>query len=256
MTTKRRITTAIVLADDDGSKLGLVDTPKCLADVGGKSVLHRQVEALAGIDNVTVVAGCRATDVLEKLKTLEPQLSDSLMIRVINNPLWAITKTLVSLLTGMQDVFYNTGSPDTLVVIDDGIVLKDGELRRLLSAADELDISIMAAVDNSSNIAVTINGWRIGLGEDGFARFISRSYASLLWYGGVLIVKDASNIDSFYKALIGRLQTEPAFDSYYNDAIRSAYLSGMRLTVLPVYSMGLLTEGDIQATVDALEAWK
>ncbi|MDA0766448.1 MAG: phosphocholine cytidylyltransferase family protein [Verrucomicrobia bacterium] len=60
---------AVILAAGVGSRLGEVagDGPKCLLDVGGKSLLEHQFEALRGIgvERVLVVAGHRADAVIE-----------------------------------------------------------------------------------------------------------------------------------------------------------------------------------------------
>jgi phosphoenolpyruvate phosphomutase len=60
---ERRIVRAVILAATRGSALGELtrERPKCMLDVRGKSLLQRQVDALAehGVAPVTVVAGYR-----------------------------------------------------------------------------------------------------------------------------------------------------------------------------------------------------
>ena len=55
---------AIILAAGKGSRLNGTagESPKCLVQAGGTSLLERQIEALrhAGIDDVSVVVGCQA----------------------------------------------------------------------------------------------------------------------------------------------------------------------------------------------------
>lgn len=54
----------LILAAGCGSRLGTL-APKCLAEVGGRSLLQTQLDALrrAGVDHVTVVVGYRHQDV-------------------------------------------------------------------------------------------------------------------------------------------------------------------------------------------------
>lgn len=61
-------TRAIILAAGRGSRLGACATgPKCLLDLGGTSLLERQIAIvqLAGVERITVVAGYQAASVVE-----------------------------------------------------------------------------------------------------------------------------------------------------------------------------------------------
>jgi L-glutamine-phosphate cytidylyltransferase len=54
----------VILAAGKGSRLNGTagDKPKCLVEIGGITLLERQIHALeqAGVDDVVVVVGCQA----------------------------------------------------------------------------------------------------------------------------------------------------------------------------------------------------
>ena len=83
---------AVLLAAGRGSRLGALteETPKCLLQVAGRSLLDHQLEALnaAGVTEVTVVAGFQAARV-------ESHVAGH--CRVIRNDLWATTNSVASL---------------------------------------------------------------------------------------------------------------------------------------------------------------
>lgn len=87
---------AIILAAGQGTRLGR-RLPKCLVEVGGRPLIHHQLEALAqaGVDDVSVVVGFRADDVIRALP---------LGTRVVVNPDFATTNSLYSFMLGRDRV--------------------------------------------------------------------------------------------------------------------------------------------------------
>jgi choline kinase len=83
---------AVILAagDSDGPEGSLDGKPACLAEVGGKSLIRHQIDALRslGIREITVVVGCAADAVREEAG------GD---IKFILNDLWRETSSLYSL---------------------------------------------------------------------------------------------------------------------------------------------------------------
>jgi choline kinase len=88
---------AIILAAGRGSRLMPLtkDVPKCLLDIGGRSILEHQLEniQLAGIKEVSIVVGAFVEKIEEKLKRTRFDLN----IELIYNPFHEITNNLVSL---------------------------------------------------------------------------------------------------------------------------------------------------------------
>lgn len=86
---------AIVLSAGQGSRLLPVTAtrPKCLIEVGGKSLLQRQLEALvaAGLKRALVVTGYRHEQVAEALRRPQPLVTESRF-----NPFWAVASSIGS----------------------------------------------------------------------------------------------------------------------------------------------------------------
>jgi choline kinase len=92
---------AMILAAGRGSRLGgfTDELPKCLVDVGGKPILHRQLGMLQdlGIRDVVVVTGYRREQV-EAAARLFPGT------RTVHNPFWSLTNVIGSAWFGLQAV--------------------------------------------------------------------------------------------------------------------------------------------------------
>lgn len=88
---------AIILSAGQGSRLLPLTQarPKCLVEVGGESVLARQINALAasGVTEIVVVAGFFARLVEEEVDRLR---RPGLIIRAIHNPFFKVADNLAS----------------------------------------------------------------------------------------------------------------------------------------------------------------
>jgi choline kinase len=86
---------AIVLSAGQGSRLLPVTAtrPKCLIEVGGRTLLERQLEALAaaGLKRALVVTGYRHEQVEEALHGAQP-----LCVETRFNPFWAVASSIGS----------------------------------------------------------------------------------------------------------------------------------------------------------------
>ena len=86
---------AIVLSAGQGSRLLPVTAtiPKCLIEVGGKTLLERQLAALAaaGLKRVLVVTGYRHEQIDEALRRPQP-----LEVETRFNPFWAVASSIGS----------------------------------------------------------------------------------------------------------------------------------------------------------------
>lgn len=81
---------AVISAAGIGSRLGL-NKPKCLVEVGGKTLLAQHLERLAEIPNVWVVVGFQEELVIEQVRNLR---RDAIIVR---NPDFDRTNTLQSI---------------------------------------------------------------------------------------------------------------------------------------------------------------
>ena len=92
---------AIVLSAGQGSRLLPVTAtvPKCLIEVGGKTLLARQLEALAaaGLSRVLVVTGYRHEQIEEALRAPQP-----LAVETRFNPFWAVASSIGSVWTARE----------------------------------------------------------------------------------------------------------------------------------------------------------
>jgi choline kinase len=111
---------ALILAAGGGSRLGSA-LPKCLAEIGGRPLLHHQLDALAavGVDDVTVVAGHRAEAVSAAVD------GD---VRLVHNDIYDETNSLYSFWLARGDV---TG--DDVVLLNSDVLFPAELLHRLLS---------------------------------------------------------------------------------------------------------------------------
>ena len=119
-------TVAVILAAGRGSRMNdLTNTiPKCLLPLAGKPLLHWQLEALraAGMKRIAVVRGYQAERVTGDFET-------------IDNPLWASTNMVQSLLCGFERF------PEShLLVSYSDIVYRPDHIRVLLDC--KVDIAI------------------------------------------------------------------------------------------------------------------
>jgi choline kinase len=100
---------AIIVAAGRGKRLGVEtdDIPKCMVKVGGRPILHWQIEALAaaGVDDVVIVRGYLGDRISGPAAGPKP--------RFVDNPEWANNNILTSLLYAeaeMSDGFLFTYS--------------------------------------------------------------------------------------------------------------------------------------------------
>jgi len=93
------VSKAIIVAAGRGRRLGpeTDEIPKCMVRVGGRSILHRQVDALhaAGADDLVIVRGYLG----ERIST-----TSTLPPRFVENPAWAENNILASLMYASHEL--------------------------------------------------------------------------------------------------------------------------------------------------------
>lgn len=126
----------VILAAGLGSRLRpLTDTtPKCLLDVGGATLLERQLRRLAaaGVRRSVVVVGYLADHIAAHLKRVPPPLE----VALAENPVYATTGNCLSVLAARPQV-----GDAGILIIDGDVVLTGDALSRLL--ADPAPCSVL-----------------------------------------------------------------------------------------------------------------
>jgi choline kinase len=196
---------AIILSAGQGSRLGHLtdDKPKCLIDFGGRTLLDRQLDALAanGVGRAVVVTGFR-DDLVEDALAKRGGGPD---VRTVYNPFYKVADNLGSLFMARDEL-----SGDCLVWNGDTLV-SDALMRRVITndragicvtidrkdEYDEDDMKVIVASDGllkaiGKRIPEDVNGESIGLlafradGAERFREAIERdmrtSEGTTIWY--------------------------------------------------------------------------
>jgi choline kinase len=94
---------AIILAAGQGSRLLplTLEKPKCLIEVGGRTILAHQIAALrhSGVERFTIVAGYRAEQIEAEAEALRGQ---GIEIEAMFNPFWAVASSIGSVWTARE----------------------------------------------------------------------------------------------------------------------------------------------------------
>ena len=106
---------AVISAAGLGSRLGL-GMPKCMVDVGGKTVIQRQIELLSQIPILRVVVGFEGDAVVDHVSQIRP---DAVFVR---NPRFRHTSNAHSLFLGSHDL------QSGFLALDGDVVIPDGQL--------------------------------------------------------------------------------------------------------------------------------
>lgn len=97
MKREQSVSTALLLAAGAGTRLsaGAEAMPKCLADVGGRSILERLFDNLRanGMRRLVIVTGYRA----EHIRAAAGQLAGDIEVDYVDNPDYATTNNIYSL---------------------------------------------------------------------------------------------------------------------------------------------------------------
>jgi choline kinase len=212
------IPNAILLAAGLGSRLLplTADRPKCLIEVGGKTILEHQVEALraAGVANVCIVAGYRS-DRLEAF--VEERWTAEQRPKLLFNPFYAISSSIGSVWAAQHllDQPFCLLNGDTIY---DPALVADGLSR--LSPGLNLFVEPVAAAEKDDMLARVVGDRVIAVGKDLSPHLAHhRSLGFVAWSGaGAAAYRDAlraviSEVEgpqAFHHAVVDRMARQGA----------------------------------------------
>jgi choline kinase len=216
--------TAIILAAGLGSRLRpLTDaTPKCLLDVGGKTILARQLEriAAAGIRRAVVVTGYRADDVEVHLRTNRPPIE----VLLAPNPEYATTGNCMSVLAA------RTRADGTGVVICDGDVVLTGDaLQRLVAESGP------AALLLDTETALADEEMKALIDPAGNVRRLSKQLVPSECAGESIGIQKVGGLAlPIFWATLESMRESGDTQGYYEDAFQRMINAGVSFRTVPI----------------------
>jgi choline kinase len=257
---------AIIVAAGRGRRLGgeTAEIPKCMVKVGGRSILHWQLDALAaaGVDDVVIVRGYLGDRIAAP--------AGGPRLRFIDNPEWASNNILTSLFYAedeMRDGFLFTYSD---------IVFSPEHARRVAAAAAPVSLIVdrrwrdaydgrtlhpvseaeLARVDGTDDdAAVTRVGKRLVAADEaagefsGLARFAPAGAAALreVWHAAL-----AGGLDAPFGAAAALRQ------AYLTDGLNGVVARGVKLGAVLVDGgwREIDTEQDLARAEQNVGAWR
>jgi len=149
---------AVILVAGEGKRLRPFtnDRPKCFAEVAGRPIIQRALQALAenGCKKVTIVTGHMSHVVRERISDRYAGMD----VRYVENPDFSVTNSMLSLALGLDGLEGSTWVLEGDVVFDPNILALFG--RRPISwfadsARQDLDGAYLSA--DAENVAVSLN---------------------------------------------------------------------------------------------------
>jgi choline kinase len=130
---------AVIAAAGLGSRLGH-GLPKCMLELGGKTLLSRLIETLEEhVDRIHVVVGYREEMIINLCSKLHRQVA------IVRNPEFRTTNTVQSMAMGAQSLHGKT------LFLDGDLIIEPGSLRDFLDAAAKNEILAAISPSRSEN---------------------------------------------------------------------------------------------------------
>ncbi len=216
--------TALILAAGLGSRLRPLtdDTPKCLLDVGGQTILARQLERVvaAGIRRAVVVTGYLGAQVEEHLRRRPEQLE----VVTAANPDYATTGNSMSVLAGRAGV-----STRGIVICDGDVVLTGDALNRLV--ADPAPSALL--VDQETSLGA--EEMKVLLDSGGNVRRLAKPLDPAACAGESIGVQKVSGpaLPIFW-ATLEAMQAAGDTQGYYEDAFQRMINAGVSFRTVAI----------------------
>jgi len=231
---------AVILAAGTGYRLKPFtdSTPKCLVDVGGRTILDRLLSALAdaGVRRAIVVAGYRSEQIDEYLAAAEFPI-DALAVK---NPAYATTNNAVSLAAARSAI-----AGREFVLCDGDVVFTVNPFPALLMSPDDCVIAMDALAPFNAE------AMKVELGADGRVRTLSKTLTEQQSAGESLGIQRIGGdaLPRLWDAVDVAVARD-AVRSYYEDAFQQLLNRGLRMGVSRV-AAGTCMEIDDAADLEA-----
>lgn len=168
---------AVISAAGIGSRLGL-NRPKCLIEVGGRTLLDYHVQRLAEVENIWLVVGFQEETVIEHALSLR---SDIIIAR---NPDYARTNTLQSIYRVARHL------KERFLALDADTVIEDSSFRGFLAAARECrELIGVSRYTTSDGVRALVDG------EPGQVIGFSRTTPPIYEWTGIAVMTPEMVID-------------------------------------------------------------
>jgi NDP-sugar pyrophosphorylase family protein len=173
---------AVVAAAGLGSRLGM-DLPKCLVEAAGKPLLQHLLERLEGIEDVRIVTGFKADQVIETALAVRPD------VIFVQNHAYRSTTTLTSYVMGAE------GVSDNVLYMDADIFFDPASFGHFLSACEATNEPIIAVTAAKTQDCVYVD-----MDISGRALSFSRSevskceWANLAWLPAGILKKATTSV--------------------------------------------------------------
>lgn len=176
----------VISAAGIGSRLGL-NKPKCLVEIGGRTLLDFHLERLTWAENVWLVVGFEETEVIRQAMSLRKDLI------VVRNPEYARTNTLQSIYRVSRHL------QERFLVIDADTVVEPRSFAAFMAAAQ--DHAQLIGISRYT----TSDGVRVLLDEAGASVTAFTRAAEHAWeWTGIAVIDPAAVVDKpiyVYQAL-------------------------------------------------------
>ncbi|MGP7796603.1 phosphocholine cytidylyltransferase family protein [Sphingomonas sp. CLY1604] len=202
---------AVILSAGIGSRLLPLtrEMPKCLVEVGGRSILDHQLDALAGagIARATIVGGYRYRQIGAHLARATPPLP----VRLVFNPFWSVASSIGSVWMA-RDLL---GDPFCLMNGD--TVFAEGLIAAAAGAAERPGVGLLveplreAATDDM--LATVANGQVCAVAKDLEADVATHRSLGVIVSGGgdayaqalEAVIARPGGLNAFHHAVIAEL---------------------------------------------------
>lgn len=124
-----RLKTAVIAAAGQGKRLGK-NLPKCLIEVNGKKMIEYQLDLLKDFENIIMVVGFHADEVMEVVKAIRPD------VRFVENEHYNTTNTLQSYAMGVR------GLQEKILMLDGDLIVEKESFQNFIMDVDENAVGI------------------------------------------------------------------------------------------------------------------